>query len=122
MRRVIMGLGIWALAMLTGAGAAVAGHGALALDETTLQYGLSSNEGTQGKADEVALKECGNDKCKIVFRTTPGQCGAIATAENRSVWGGAKRPQRAAAQLAAVQNCQKRSKSQCKARSVECNR
>lgn len=122
MRHVIMGVGIWAFAMLTGAGAALAEYGALALDKSTLQYGLSSNEETQGKADEAALKECGGDKCKIVFRTVAGQCGAIATAENRSVWGGAKRPQRASAQLAAVQNCQKQSKSQCKARSVECNR
>jgi hypothetical protein len=38
-----------------------------------------------------ALKGCGSDKCNIVFRTTSGQCGAIATAENRSVGGGAKR-------------------------------
>ena len=122
MRRVIKAVGIWAFAMMTGVGMALAGYGALALDERTLQYGFSSNEETQTKADDVALKECGSDKCKIVFRTAPGQCGAIATAENRSVWGGAKRPKRAAAQLAAVQNCQKRTKSQCKARSVECNR
>lgn len=122
MRCVILSLGIWAVAMLTGAGAALAAYGALALDESTLQYGLSSDEEAQGKADDAALKECSSDKCKLVFRTTSGQCGAIAIAENRSVWGGAKRARRAAAQLAAVQNCQKRSKSPCKARSVECNR
>ena len=105
-----------------GAGPALAEYGALALDATTLKYGLSSNQSTQGKADDAALKECGSAKCKIVFRTVARQCGAIAIAENSTAWGGARRPQRAAAGLGASQNCQKRTESQCKIRSIECNR
>ena len=108
--------------LLTIAGPASAGNGALAHDDGAGKYGLSANEETQGKADDVALKICGTDKCKIVFRTGPRECGAIATADSGTAWGGGKRPQRAAAELDAVQNCQKRTKGQCKVRGAECNR
>ena len=100
---------------------AFAGYGALARDDDSGKYGLSSNEESQGKADDVALKICGSDKCKVVFRTVARECGAIATAEDNKVWGGAKRSQKAAAELAAMENCQKRVKVQCKIRGAECN-
>lgn len=124
MRSVIIP-GILALAIsIFGVGPALAANGALAYDEATKKYGLSSNEETQAKADEVAMKECGGDKCKIVFRTTSRECGAIATSEvsGSNAWGGGKSRQRAAAELSAIQNCQKRSKGQCKVRGAECNR
>ncbi len=101
---------------------AFAGYGALARDDDSGKYGFSSNEESQGKADDVALKICGSDKCKVVFRTVARECGAIATAEDNKVWGGAKRSQKAAAELAAMENCQKRVKGQCKIRGAECNR
>ncbi len=101
---------------------AFAGYGALARDDDSGKFGLSSNEESQGKADDVALKICGSDKCKVVFRTVARECGAIATAEDNKVWGGAKRSQKAAAELAAMENCQKRVKGQCKIRGAECNR
>jgi hypothetical protein len=127
MRRVIIAAGfcVFAISIVTGVGPALADYGALAHDDATGKYGLSSNEKTQAKADDVALKECGSDKCKIVFRTSARECGAIATAETisgSSAWGGGKRPQRAAAELAAMNACQKRTKGQCKIGSVECNR
>jgi len=111
-------------AFLAGAGAqpALAGYGALAHDDASGKYGLSANEETQSKADDVAMKICGGDKCKVVFRTVAKECGAIATAESGNAWGAGKRPQRAAAELDAVQNCQKRTKGQCKLRGAECNR
>ena len=115
--------GVFTVAMLAiDAGPALAAYGALALDETTLKYGLSSNQDTQATADDVALKQCGSSKCKIAFRTVARECGAIAKDENITAWGGAKRPQRASAGLAAHRNCQRRTKSQCKIRSIECNR
>jgi len=101
---------------------AFAGYGALARDDDSGKYGLSSNEESQGKADDVALKICGSDKCKVVFRTVARECGAIATAEDNKVWGGAKRSQKAAAELAAMENCQKGIKGQCKISGAECNR
>jgi hypothetical protein len=122
MRRMIIAAGFCVFAMAAGAGPALAGYGALARDDSTGKYGLSSNEETQSKADDVALKECGSDKCKFVFRTTPRECGAIATNEDGKIWGGAKRPRRDAAELAAMQNCQKHTKGQCKIRGSECNR
>ena len=116
--------GVFTVAMLAiiGAGPALAAYGALALDETTLKYGLSSNQDTQATADDVALKQCASSKCKIAFRTVARECGAIAIDENITAWGGAKRPQRTSAGLAANRNCQRRTKSQCKIRSIECNR
>jgi len=115
--------GVFTVAMLAiDAGPALAAYGALALDETTLQYGFSANEATQAKADDAALKKCGSGKCKIVFRTAARECGAIAIDDNSTAWGGAKRPQRASAGLAANRSCQRRTKSQCKIRSIECNR
>ena len=123
MRRIVIP-GTLALSILAGVGPALAANGALAYDENTKKYGLSSNEETQAKADDVAMKECGGDKCKIVFRTASRQCGAITTSETNgsNAWGGGKSPQKAAAELDAVRNCQKRTKGQCKVRSVECNR
>ena len=124
MRRISVGVGflVCALSLAAAPGTALAGFGALAYDESTKKYGLSSNEDTQAKAEDVARKECGGEKCKVIFRTKPRQCGAIAIAESGEEWGGGVQPQRAAAELDAIKNCQKRSKGQCKVRSVECNR
>ena len=121
-RRTIFALGFAVLLAGAAAPPAWAGHGALAHDDASGKYGLSANEESQSKADDVALKICGGDKCKIVFRTAARECGAIATAEAGNAWGAGKRPQRAAAELDAVQNCQKRTKGQCKLRGAECNR
>lgn len=121
-RSTMIALGIAAFLSSAAAQPAFAGYGALAYDETSGKYGLSSNEGTQAKAEEVAKKICGADNCKIVFRAAAKECGAIATAESGNAWGAGKRPQRAAAELAAIQNCQKRTKGQCKVRGAECNK
>ena len=122
MRRMIMVLGI-GVAIVISANPALAGFGALARDDTTGKFGLSSNEETQKKADEVAVKECGSDNCKIVFRMSPKECGAIATSESSgTAWGAGKASSKAGAELAAMQNCQKRTKGQCKISSSECNR
>jgi hypothetical protein len=122
MRRMTVIAAGFLFATIAAAAPALAGHGALARDQDTGKYGFSSNEDTQTKADDVAMKICGNEKCKIVFRTGPKECGALATAEEGKAWGGAKRPRREAAELAAIQNCQKQTKGQCKTRGAECNR
>jgi len=113
---------IAAAALVAGVAAspAWAANGALAHEEEGGKYGLSSNEESQAKADDVAMKICG-EKCKIIFRTAPKQCGAIAIAEASSVWGAGKGPAKAAAELDAVTNCQKRTKSQCKVKEFACN-
>ena len=122
MRRAIITAGFAALLLTLAAGPALAGYGALAYDEGARKYGLSSNEDSQSKADDVAMKECGGDKCKIIFRTTAKQCGAIAIAETGNGWGGARRPQRAEAELAAKTDCEKHTKGQCKIKEASCNR
>jgi hypothetical protein len=121
-RSTMIALGVAGFLASAAAQPAFAGYGALAQDEGTGKYGLSANEETQKKADDVAKKICGGDKCKIVFQTKAKECGAIATAESGNAWGAGKRPQRAAAELDAIQNCQKRTKGQCKLRGAECNK
>jgi uncharacterized protein DUF4189 len=123
MRRAkLLAAGFAALLTVAAAAPAFAAFGALAYDEATMKYGLSSNEESQSKADDVAMKECGSDKCKIVFRTAARECGAIAIAGSGNGWGGGKHAQKATAELAAMTNCQKHTKGQCKVRSAECNR
>ena len=123
-RTTIIAAGFAAFFMVVAGGPALAGYGALTHDDDSGKYGLSSNEESQAKADDVAMKECGSDKCKNVFRTGPRQCGAIAVAETggSTAWGGGKASQRAAAELEAMTSCQKHTKGHCKIRSVECNR
>ena len=72
-----------------GAAPAKAAVGAFAYDEATGKYGASWNEPDEKAAEEAALKGCASDKCKIVFRTKAGQCGAIAATDNGKIWGGA---------------------------------
>ena len=123
MRRAILIAACFSAIMAVSAAPAFAGFGALAYDQDARKWGLSSNEDSEGKAEDVAMKECGSDKCKIIFRMGPKQCGAIALDEGETnAWGGGKNPQRATAELAAITNCQKHTKGQCKVRASECNR
>jgi hypothetical protein len=123
MRRTrITAVGFSAILVMLAAAPAFAGYGALAYDEESKKYGLSADEVSQAKADDVATKECGGDKCKIIFRTAPLECGAIAVAGEGTAWGGGKASQKAKAELNAVNNCQKRTKGQCKVREALCNR
>ena len=97
-------------------------YGAFAHDGTSGRYGASWNQVSQARADEAALKGCASEYCKIVFRMTARQCGALAMTDNGKIWGGATRPERNAAERAAVENCEKRTSTSCRLRSVQCNR
>jgi hypothetical protein len=101
-----------------------AAFGAFAYDETTGKYGYSWNETSEKRAEEAALKGCASNGCKIVFRTGSNQCGAFAMTPNGKIWGGATRPQRDAAEKAALENCQKRAAAggECKVRGSGCNK
>jgi hypothetical protein len=120
MRRLIP-MGMAAL-MLLAAGPAFAGYGALARDQGTGKFGLSWNEETARRAEEVAMRDCGEGSCKIVFRMGPHQCGAIATPEKGKAWGAAYKDRRDAAELSAMKDCQKNTGEQCKIRAGGCNR
>lgn len=121
-RGTMIAVGFSALLALLSAAPAFAEYGAFGHDETTGKYGYSWNEKTQQAADEAALKGCASEQCKIVFRTGPGQCGAIAMSDNGKVWGGAWRTKRDAAEAAAMKDCQKRTGGQCKVRASQCNK
>ena len=78
-------MGLAALALVGGAAPALASFGAFAYDEAAGKYGASWDQATEKEADAAALKGCPSDKCKIVFRTAAGQCGAIAVTERESL-------------------------------------
>lgn len=106
----------------TAAAPAFAAFGALARDDGSGKFGLSWDKPTQGAADDAAMKDCAANSCKIIFRTRSHQCGAIATAKEGNAWGAANRGRKDAAALAAMNDCQKRSKGQCQVRAAGCNR
>src|SRR3979409_1701503 len=110
------------VALAANTSVAFAAYGAFAYDDEGHKYGYSWNQDTERRADEAAIKGCKTDKCKVVFRTGPKEGGAIALTPDNKVWGGAKRDTRPAAELAAIENCQKRTSSQCKVQASECNR
>src|SRR3954447_5028152 len=109
--------------VLAGATPAKAAVGAFAYDEATGKYGASWNQATDKQAEAEALKGCASEKCKIVFRTRAGECGAIAATDNGKAWGGAKRPKREEAEKAATANCEKRpgAAGKCKVKTADCN-
>jgi hypothetical protein len=111
-----------AVLMLANAAPAYAEYGAFARDEATGKYGFSWNEANQKQAEDAAIKNCNTTGCKVVFRVHPKQCGAIALTDDGKIWGGSTRPTKAAAELAAIQGCQKRTKVQCTVKGSECNK
>ena len=122
MRRALLTTGFSALLAMLAAAPALAEYGAFALEEATGKYGMSWNEANSRQAEDVATKACNAKGCKIVFSVGPKECGAIATTDEGKAWGGARKHTKAEAELAAIQNCQKNTKLQCKLRGAECNR
>ena len=124
MRRAILNATGFAAALfvLANAAPAFAEYGAFARDDASGKYGLSWNEANQKQAEDAAIKGCNTSGCKVVFKVGPKQCGAIALTDDGKIWGGAVRPTKAAAELAAMQNCQKRTKVPCAVKGAECNR
>jgi hypothetical protein len=111
-------------AMLACAGPALAGAGAIAYDEGNGRYGVAWNKPTQKQASDAAMKDCGSDKCKLV-PVPGGKCAALATSadeKEKNVWGVSIRDGKSESELAAMQNCQKRTSGQCKLRDSECNK
>jgi hypothetical protein len=99
-----------------------AGYGAIAWDRGTGKYGVSWNQATAKRADEIALGECGTTGCKIVSKIGPARCGALATTEDGMHAGAAWRKDREAARLAALNNCQKDKAGECIIRATDCNK
>ena len=111
-----------AVFVLANAAPAFAEYGAFARDDATGKYGFSWNEANAKQAEDAAIKNCNTTGCKVVFRVSPKQCGAIALTDDGKIWGGSTRPTKAAAELAAIQGCQKRTKVQCTVKGSECTK
>ncbi len=101
---------------------ALAQYGAIAWDKETGKYGASWNKATAQSAAEAALSDCGATGCKVIIRTRPATCAALATNENGKYAGGASRKDRDAARLAALANCKKGNAGECTVRVTDCNK
>jgi hypothetical protein len=101
---------------------AFAGYGAIAWDRATGKYGVSWNEPTAKRADEVALGECGASGCEVVRKIGPKTCAALATTADGKHAGAASRKDREAARLGALKACQKDNAGECIIRSTDCNK
>lgn len=110
------------LLLAATASPAEAGHGAIAYDQMTGSYGLSSNEPTAARANEVALKKCASPECRV-YSVEPKGCGALAKSDSDKAWGGADRENLDAAKRDAVEHCQGHtSTGHCKVVVSACNR
>jgi hypothetical protein len=97
-------------------------YGAIAWDRDTGRYGVSWNQPIPGRAEEVALGECGASGCKVVGKVGPAMCGALATTVDGKHAGAAWRKDREAARLAALENCDKDKAGECIIRATDCNK
>jgi hypothetical protein len=124
MRKPLLLLATVLLVSLASGGVARAEYGAIAYDQGSGRYGFAWNKGTQRQATDTAMKDCGSDKCKLI-PVPGGKCGALATSADEkesNAWGVSIRERKPDAELAAIQNCQKRTSGQCKIKGSECNR
>jgi hypothetical protein len=101
---------------------ALAQYGAIAWDRETGKYGASWNQDSPKRADEKAMSDCGASGCKVIVHTRRGLCAALATTESGKYAGGSARPDREAARLAALRDCQKGKAGECVVRVTDCNR
>ena len=99
-----------------------AGYGAIAWDPGTGKYGVSWNQPTTIRAEEVALGECGTTGCKVIGKVGPAMCGALATTEDGKQAGAAWRKDREAARLDALKSCTKAKAGECIIRATDCNK
>jgi Domain of unknown function (DUF4189) len=109
---------------MIGAGPSFAEFGAIAYDQNSGRYGFSWNKSTREQANDLAKKDCSSANCRL-FPVPPGQCGALATADNpkeSSAWGVSVHTDKAEAEARAVMDCKKHTEGQCRMRGSECNR
>jgi hypothetical protein len=71
---------------------------------------------------KVALGECGASGCEVVQRIVPKMYGALATTADGKHTGAARRRDREAARVAALQNCDKDQAGECAVRAADCNK
>ena len=109
------------LAVIVAAMPVRAQYGALAYDPNTRLWGRATNVPSPRDAEATALSYCRSGNCRIVTRTGPGQCGAIAAANDGSQSHYSTRPGRAEVEAAAVERCQYEARQPCHLVVVQCN-
>jgi hypothetical protein len=113
----VLSLGI----VLSAALPAYADYGAIAFDADSGKRGWSIHEATPQRAEQVALKACGADSCKVVVHIGPKRCGAVAGIEGKTTIGAAARQVRDAAINVALTDCRKRASADCVVQFSDCN-
>lgn len=117
--------GIFAVALigvLAIAAPAFADFGAIAYDNASCAFGRSWNYATQAEAASKATAECNHPGCRVIASIGPRQCGALAVTPNCRGFGWATRPSKDAAELKAMQDCQRDNPGQCSVKVSDCNR
>lgn len=94
-----------AFALMTAA-PAWAGYGAIAYDQQNGHSGAAWNQATPANANELALKQCAAEGCRV-HSVEPKGCGALARSSTGKAWGGADRETLAGAEHTAVLLCEK---------------
>ena len=108
--------------MFAAAQPAQAGFGAVAYDQDAGKFGASWNETTPARANEVALKQCASEHCRV-YPVDPKGCGALALSDKDKAWGGADRERLDAAKNEAIAHCQTHtSTGTCTVRVSGCNK
>jgi hypothetical protein len=96
-------------------------YAAIAYDTGTGHMGWTWHAPSAGQAKAGAITACATGGCKAVIEIGAGMCGALATTPNGKGWGAASRNTRDAAELGAMQDCQKANSGQCKVQTSDCN-
>jgi hypothetical protein len=96
-------------------------YGAIAYDTGTGKMGWTWHGPSVAQANAGAISACVTAGCKVVIEIGSGMCGALATTPNGKGWGAASRSTRDAAQLGAMEDCQKANTGQCKVQTSDCN-
>ena len=122
MKRVtLLAAALAGLAILFAATPVRAQYGALAYDPDTRLWGRATDMPSPREAEATALGYCRSGGCRVVARTGPRECSAIAAANDgtRSHW--STRPGRGEVEAAAVERCQDEAREPCHLVVVQCN-
>lgn len=118
----LVAIAIGVAAILIAATPARAQYGALAYDENTRAWGQSHGMGSPREAERTALGYCRSGGCRIVVRTGPGQCSAIAASAHSGTWyHWSAAGSRGGAEHDAIRGCERDSGQSCTIQVWQCN-
>lgn len=95
-------------------------YGSIAINQNNGRAGIIANATSQRKANDEALKLCG-DSCVVILEFGPEKCGAISRSETSAVFGWASGDDKPGTSIASLIQCQNKGALDCKIQLSECN-